>query len=117
MSPHPGRWRHRLDEGRIQCNLYPGDCRLHDGQRGMRFVRQRVGEAMARTTYGLSSGFCIDPIEKKPLNHFHSGSNAYTTDSANQPLLENASDHPSLPAAWRDYLRRRLWAPDACYAP
>jgi MOSC domain-containing protein YiiM len=37
----------------------------------------------------------------------------YAMDSANQPLLENASDHPSLPAAWRDYFRKRLWAPDA----
>ena len=37
----------------------------------------------------------------------------YATDSANQPLLESASHHPSLPAAWRDYFRKRLWTPDA----
>ena len=37
----------------------------------------------------------------------------YGTDSANQPLLENASNHPSLPAAWREYFRKRLWTPDA----
>ncbi|MEP6609963.1 MAG: MOSC domain-containing protein [Burkholderiaceae bacterium] len=37
----------------------------------------------------------------------------YANDSENQPLLENASQHPSLPAAWRDYFRKRLWAPDA----
>ena len=37
----------------------------------------------------------------------------YATDSANQPLLENASRHPSLPAAWREYFLKRLWAPDA----
>ena len=73
MSVHAGQWWHRLDDGRIQCDLCPRDCRLHEGQRGMCFVRQRVGDAMVLTTYGRSSGFCIDPIEKKPLNHFLPG--------------------------------------------
>ena len=71
---HPGRWWHRLDDGRIQCDLCPRDCRLHEGQRGACFVRARVGDAMVLTTYGRSSGFCVDPIEKKPLNHFLPGS-------------------------------------------
>ena len=71
---HPGRWWHRLDDGRIQCDLCPRDCRLHEGQRGACFVRARSGDAMVLTTYGRSSGFCVDPIEKKPLNHFHPGS-------------------------------------------
>jgi hypothetical protein len=46
---------------------------LHEGQRGACFVRQMVDGAMQLTTYGRSSGFCIDPIEKKPLNHFLPG--------------------------------------------
>ncbi len=71
---HPGRWWHLLDDGRIQCDLCPRDCRLRDGQRGACFVRQRQRDAMVLTTYGRSSGFCIDPVEKKPLNHFHPGS-------------------------------------------
>ena len=71
---HPGRWWHALDDGRIQCDLCPRDCRLHEGQRGACFVRARVNDAMVLTTYGRSSGFCIDPIEKKPLNHFLPGS-------------------------------------------
>ncbi len=74
MSDFPGRWWHQLDDGRIQCDLCPRDCRLHEGQRGACFVRQRSGDAMVLTTYGRSSGFCIDPIEKKPLNHFYPGS-------------------------------------------
>ncbi len=74
MSDFPGRWWHALDDGRIQCDLCPRDCRLHEGQRGACFVRQRSGDAMVLTTYGRSSGFCIDPIEKKPLNHFYPGS-------------------------------------------
>jgi pyruvate formate lyase activating enzyme len=79
---HPGRWWHRLDDGRIQCDLCPRDCRLHEGQRGLCFVRQRMDDAMVLTTYGRSSGFCIDPIEKKPLNHFHPGSNVFSFGTA-----------------------------------
>src|SRR5690349_19228756 len=70
----PGRYWHRLDDGRIQCDVCPRYCRLHEGQRGLCFVRARAGERMVLTTYGRSSGFCIDPIEKKPLNHFLPGS-------------------------------------------
>ena len=63
----PAKYWHILDDGRIQCDLCPRDCRLHDGQRGACFVRGRVGDEMVLTTYGRSSGFCVDPIEKKPL--------------------------------------------------
>jgi len=65
-------WR-RLDDGRIQCDLCPRYCKLRDGQRGLCFVRARDGDRLVLTTYGRSSGFCVDPIEKKPLNHFLPG--------------------------------------------
>ncbi len=81
-DPHPARWWHRLDDGRIQCDLCPRDCRLHEGQRGLCFVRQRSGDAMVLTTYGRSSGFCIDPIEKKPLNHYYPGSSVFSFGTA-----------------------------------
>ncbi|HSR72108.1 MAG TPA: AmmeMemoRadiSam system radical SAM enzyme [Kiloniellales bacterium] len=68
-----GRHWHRLDDGRIQCDLCPRFCRLQEGQRGLCFVRARQGDAVRLTTYGRSSGFCIDPIEKKPLDHFLPG--------------------------------------------
>src|SRR6186997_608860 len=68
-----GRWHHRLDDGRIQCDLCPRYCRLHEGQRAFCFVRQRIGDEIQLTSYGKATGFCIDPIEKKPLNHFHPG--------------------------------------------
>src|ERR1019366_6449550 len=74
VSDYPGRYWHFIDDGRIQCDLCPRDCRLHEGQRGACFVRQRSGDQMVLTTYGRSSGFCVDPIEKKPLNHFYPGS-------------------------------------------
>ena len=82
MSDHPGRYWHALDDGRIQCDLCPRDCRLHEGQRGACFVRQRKGDVMVLTTYGRSSGFCIDPIEKKPLNQFFPGSSALSFGTA-----------------------------------
>ena len=69
----PARYWHVLDDGRIQCDLCPRFCRLRDGQRGLCFVRGRLGDEMVLTTYGRSSGFCVDPIEKKPLNHFLPG--------------------------------------------
>ena len=69
----PGRYWHRLEDGRIQCDLCPRFCKLKEGQRGLCFVRARQDDAMVLTTYGRSSGFCIDPIEKKPLNQFLPG--------------------------------------------
>ena len=61
------------DDGRLRCELCPRYCTLRDGQRGMCFVRMRDGDEMVLDTYGRSTGFCIDPIEKKPLNHFLPG--------------------------------------------
>lgn len=69
----PGRYWHRLDDGRIQCDLCPRECRLKEGQQALCFVRARQNDQMVLTTYGRSSGFCVDPIEKKPLNHFLPG--------------------------------------------
>jgi pyruvate formate lyase activating enzyme len=79
---HPARWWHALPDGRIQCDLCPRDCKLHEGQRGACFVRMRENDAMVLTTYGRSSGFCIDPIEKKPLNHFYPGSSVLSFGTA-----------------------------------
>jgi pyruvate formate lyase activating enzyme len=79
---YSARYWHRLDDGRIQCDLCPRDCKLHDGQRGACFVRGRVADEMVLTTYGRSSGFCVDPIEKKPLNHFYPGSSVLSFGTA-----------------------------------
>jgi len=68
-----GRYWHMLDDGRVQCDICPRFCKLHEGQRGLCFVRARQNNGIVLTTYGRSSGFCIDPVEKKPLNHFLPG--------------------------------------------
>lgn len=81
-SKYPGRWWQLLPDGRIECRLCPRLCKLSEGQRGFCFVRQRLGDQMVLTTYGRSSGFCIDPIEKKPLNHFYPGSSVLSFGTA-----------------------------------
>lgn len=79
---YPARYWHMLEDGRIQCDLCPRDCKLKEGQRGACFVRGRINNMMVLTTYGRSSGFCIDPIEKKPLNHFYPGSSILSFGTA-----------------------------------
>lgn len=79
---HPARWWHATDDGRIQCDLCPRDCKLKEGQRGLCFVRAREGDRMVLTTWGRSSGFVVDPIEKKPLNHFFPGSSVLSFGTA-----------------------------------
>ena len=65
-------WR-RLDDGRVQCDVCPRACKLHEGQRGLCFVRGCEAGEVKLFSYGRSSGFCVDPVEKKPLNHFLPG--------------------------------------------
>ncbi len=77
-----GRWWHPLEDGRVQCDLCPRYCKLPEGQRGFCFVRKNEGGRVVLTTYGRSSGFCVDPIEKKPLNHFFPGSSVLSFGTA-----------------------------------
>lgn len=69
----PTRYWHKLEDGRVQCDLCPRLCKLHEGQRGLCFIRANHNGEIVLTSYGRSSGFCVDPIEKKPLNHFLPG--------------------------------------------
>ena len=78
----PTRYWHALDDGRVQCDVCPRACKLHEGQRGLCFVRARADDAVVLTTYGRSSGFCVDPIEKKPLHHFLPGSSVLSFGTA-----------------------------------
>ncbi|MBF0611995.1 MAG: AmmeMemoRadiSam system radical SAM enzyme [Magnetococcales bacterium] len=67
------RYWHLLNDGRLCCEVCPRECRLAEGQRGVCFVRTRQEGRLILETYGRSTGFCLDPIEKKPLNHFLPG--------------------------------------------
>ena len=82
QSPRPARWGRALDDGRVQCLLCPRECRMRDGQRGFCFVRANHGGRLVLDTWGRSSGFCLDPIEKKPLNHFLPGTSVLSFGTA-----------------------------------
>ena len=71
-----------MDDGRLQCDVCPRHCHLKDRQRGLCYVRQRLDDEIKLVSYGRSSGFCIDPIEKKPLNHFYPGSSVLSFGTA-----------------------------------
>jgi pyruvate formate lyase activating enzyme len=77
-----GEYFHALEDGRVQCDLCPRHCRMHEGQRGFCFVREVRAGQMALTSYGRASGFCLDPIEKKPLNHFYPGTSVLSFGTA-----------------------------------
>lgn len=68
-----GRYWHKLEDGRFLCTVCPRACKIRPGQQGFCVVREAQEDGIHLTTYGRSSGFCIDPIEKKPLNHFYPG--------------------------------------------
>ena len=76
------KYWHALPDGRVQCDVCPRACKLHEGQRGVCFVRAREHDEIVLTTYGRSSGFCVDPIEKKPLNHFLPGTSVLSFGTA-----------------------------------
>jgi pyruvate formate lyase activating enzyme len=78
----PTRYWHTLDDGRTQCDVCPRHCRLREGQRGLCYVRQCLDGEVKLVSYGRSSGFCVDPIEKKPLNHFYPGSSVLSFGTA-----------------------------------
>ena len=78
----PTTYWHALDDGRVQCDVCPRACKLRDGQLGVCFVRGHEADGVVLRTYGRSSGFCVDPIEKKPLNHFLPGSATFSFGTA-----------------------------------
>ena len=82
MTSCATRHWHKTPDGRYQCDICPRLCKLHEGQRGLCFVRKCEGEEIVLTTWGRSSGFCVDPIEKKPLNHFLPGTAVFSFGTA-----------------------------------
>jgi pyruvate formate lyase activating enzyme len=82
MATVATRYWHELADGRVQCDVCPRACKLREGQRGLCFVRACEDGEVVLTTYGRSSGFCVDPIEKKPLNHFLPGSSVLSFGTA-----------------------------------
>jgi pyruvate formate lyase activating enzyme len=82
MSVAATKYLHRLEDGRVKCGVCRRACRLRDGSAGCCFVRAREGDAVVLTTYGRPSAFCVDPVERKPLNHFVPGTSVLSFGTA-----------------------------------
>ena len=67
------RYYHRLDDGRVECMLCPHHCRIADGMTGICRSRRNQNGVLVSEVYGKPCSLAIDPIEKKPLYHFHPG--------------------------------------------
>jgi pyruvate formate lyase activating enzyme len=78
----PTQYWHAINNNKVQCDLCPRYCQLSEGQRGFCFIRLNMNNQVILSSYGRSSGFAIDPIEKKPLNHFYPGSNILSFGTA-----------------------------------
>src|SRR5438046_1440924 len=100
------RYWHLLDDGRVQCDVCPRACKLHDGQRGLCFVRGAERGRIKLFSYGRSSGFCVDPIEKKPLNHFLPGTSVLSFGTAGCNLACKFCFHPDTLIATTGVMRR-----------
>jgi pyruvate formate lyase activating enzyme len=110
----PTRYWHPLEDGRVQCDLCPRLCKLHEGQRGFCFVRACQGGGVVLTTYGRSSGFCVDPVEKKPLYHFLPGTPVLSFGTAGCNLGCKFCVHPDTWIATTTGPRRIADLFDAC---
>lgn len=67
------QWWELTDNNKILCTLCPRYCKIGDGQPGFCYIRQNRGGKLYTLGYGRPTGFAIDPVEKKPLNHFLPG--------------------------------------------
>lgn len=111
---HPTKYWHKLDDGRVQCDVCPRACRMHEGQRGLCFVRGVEDGEVRLYTYGRSSGFCVDPIEKKPLNHFLPGTSVLSFGTAGCNLACKFCFHPDTLVATTHGMRRIAELFDEC---
>lgn len=84
---YPARWWETAEnasdgKAKILCTLCPRYCKIGEGQAGFCFIRQNIGGKLYSTGYGRPTGFAIDPVEKKPLNHFLPGTHILSFGTA-----------------------------------
>ena len=68
---------HSLGQGRVECHACARLCKIPNGSHGFCYVRQNIGGRLALANYGIVDAMQIDPIEKKPFNHFMPGSSVF----------------------------------------
>src|SRR5438093_9111025 len=79
---HPARWWHPAERDKLRCTLCPRYCLIGEGQAGFCYIRQNHGGRLWSAGYGRSTGFAVDPIEKKPLSHFLPGTRVLSFGTA-----------------------------------
>jgi pyruvate formate lyase activating enzyme len=105
-------WWRAEDDGRILCTLCPRYCRMGDGQAGFCYIRKNISGKLYSLGYGTSTGFAIDPIEKKPLNHFLPGTEILSFGTAGCNLGCRFCQNWSISKAKLDEARSRRVAPN-----
>ena len=76
------KWWEPVEKDKILCTLCPRYCKIGEGQPGFCYIRQNHEGKLYTTGYGHPTGFAIDPIEKKPLNHFLPGTSVLSFGTA-----------------------------------
>jgi len=79
---HEARWWESEANGRVHCFLCPRHCHIHSGQSGFCFIRVNEGGKLYSLGYGAPAAIQVDPIEKKPLNHFLPGTRVFSMGTA-----------------------------------
>jgi pyruvate formate lyase activating enzyme len=79
---HEARWWEPEVNGRAHCYLCPRHCHINPGQAGFCFIRINQGGKLYSLGYGAPAALQVDPIEKKPLNHFLPGTRVFSLGTA-----------------------------------
>ena len=79
---HEARWWEILPDGKVHCYLCPRHCHIGEGQSGFCFIRAPRGGKLYNLGYAHPAAIQVDPIEKKPLNHFLPGTTILSLGAA-----------------------------------
>ena len=110
---HLAQWWEPTENNKILCTLCPRYCKIGVGQQGFCYIRQNIGGKLYSTGYGRPTGFAIDPIEKKPLNHFLPGSDILSFGTAGCNLGCKFCQNWSMSKAKLDALHSQEVTPEA----
>ncbi len=79
---HEARWWETMPDGRLHCYLCPRHCHIGENQTGFCFIRKNIDGHLYQLGYGRPAALNIDPVEKKPLNHFFPGTRILSMGTA-----------------------------------
>lgn len=105
-------WWKKTDREKILCTLCPRYCEIGIGQPGFCYIRQNIDGKLYTLGYGKPTGFAIDPIEKKPLNHFLPGTKILSFGTAGCNLGCKFCQNWSISKAQLDEINSLTASPD-----